>query len=227
MSNNQSKIALFDLDGTLVRAHLWLGLVKYNLKTKENLLSTLWYLISHLALFPFWKIGLISTEKYYQSWGKDLAETIKGIKVDRARDIFDWLFDRHFSPTLKKNVLERLKKHQEEGFLTILVSGSFQNLVDTIANRLNIDFAIGTELEVVKNRFSGKIIPPLCFSHEKAKKVKEFLSSNGFKINFQESFAYSDSYFDLPLLELVGNPVVVDPDKKLLEIAKNRGWQII
>jgi len=100
-------------------------------------------------------------------------------------------------------------------------------LLEIIAKRLNIDFVIGTELEVVKDRFSGKVIPPFCFGREKAEKVRKFLSGNGLMINFKESFAYSDSFFDLPLLELVGNPVVVEPDKKLLKIAKQRDWQII
>jgi len=227
MNNTESKIALFDLDGTLVDAHLWLGMVKHHLKTKENLCSVFWYLTSHMALAPFWKMHLIPTEKYYQSWGKDLAKLIKGIKLERGKEIFGWLADEYLLPVLKKKVLERLKKHQEEGLLTILISGSFQNLVEVIANRLNIDFAIGTELEVVKDKFSGKIIPPLCLGQGKAEKIKNFLSEKNLKINFKESFAYSDGIFDLPMLELVGNPVVVEPDKKLLEIAKNKGWQII
>jgi len=221
------RIALFDFDGTLVETHLWLGLVKHHLKTKEKLWATFWYLFSHLTLMPFWKMGFISTEKYYQSWGQGLVATIKGIKTERVKEIFAKLSDEYLLPSLKKKVWEKLKNHQEEGFLTILTSGSFQELLEIIAERLNIDFVIGTELEVAKDRFSGKIIPPFCFGQGKAEKVRKFLSGNGLKINFKESFAYSDSFFDLPLLELVGNPVVVEPDKKLLETANTRGWQII
>jgi len=227
MNSIETKIALFDLDGTLVSAHLWLGLTKHHLKTKEKLWATFWYFFSHMALMPFWKMRFISTEKYYQGWGQDLVGMIKGIKIEKANEIFNWLADEYLLPTLKKDVFEKLKKHQEDGFLTILTSGSFQELLEIIASRLNINFTVGTKLEVIKDKFSGKIIPPFCFGQGKAEKVKKFLIDEHLKINFKESFAYSDSFFDMPLLELVGNPVVVEPDEKLLEIARNKGWQII
>jgi HAD superfamily hydrolase (TIGR01490 family) len=227
MNNAERKVALFDLDGTLVSAHLWLGIVKRSFNVKENRLVVFWYIISHLALTLPWKMHLISTEKYYRSWGEDVAKTIKGIKTEKAKEIFNWLANNYLLPSLKKNTFEKLKEHQKDGFLTILTSGTFQELLEIIANRLKIDFAIGTKLEVVKDKFSGRIIPPFCFGEGKAEKLRDFLSEKKLKINFKESFAYSDGIFDLPMLELVGNPVAVEPDKKLLEIAKNKGWQII
>ena len=221
------KIVLFDFDGTLVSRHLWSGLLKYYFRKREKLFPIFRFLAGNLALTPFWKIGLISTKKYYQKWGEDMPQLMKGVDVKRAKEIFDWLTDDYLLPTLKKNAFEKLKKHQEEGYLTVLTSGSFEELIKTFSNRLNIDFSIGTELEVIKNKFSGKIIPPLCFAQGKAEKVKQFLADNSLAINFEESFAYSDSIFDLPMLELVANPVAVEPDKELLKIAKARDWQII
>jgi HAD superfamily hydrolase (TIGR01490 family) len=227
MKDSKVKIALFDFDGTLVSSHLWSGLLKYYLKKREKVFAISWFLISNFALTPFWKMGLISTKKYYQSWGEDMARLMKGVDVGRAKEIFDWLTDDYLLPTLKKNVFERLKRHQEGGYLTVLTSGSFQDLIKAFSSRLNIDFAVGTELEIIRNKFSGRIIPPLCFAQGKAEKVKQFLTDNNLVIDFKESFAYSDSVFDLPILELVGNPVAVEPDKKLLEIANARDWQII
>jgi len=221
------KIALFDFDGTLVNSHLWSGLLKYYLRKREKLFSIFKFLAGNLALTPFWKIGLISTKKYYHKWGKDMAQLMKGVETERAKEIFDWMTDDYLLPTLKKETFEKLKKHQQEGYLTVLTSGSFEELIRVFSDRLKIDFSIGTELEVIENKFSGKIIPPLCFAQGKAEKVKQFLTDNDLAINFEESFAYSDSIFDLPMLELVANPVVVEPDKELLKIARARGWQII
>jgi len=221
------RIALFDFDGTLVSSHLWSGLLKYYLRKKEKLFSIFCFLAGNLALTPFWKIGLIPTKKYYQRWGEDMARLMKGVDVERAKEIFSWMTDDYLLPTLKKSAFEKLKKHQQEGYLTVLTSGSFEELIKVFSNRLKIDFSIGTELEVVKNKFSGRIIPPLCFAQGKTEKVKQFLASKNIAIDFEESFAYSDSIFDLPMLELVANPVAVEPDKELLKIAKTRGWQII
>jgi len=227
MNEAERRIAIFDLDGTLVSAHLWLGIVRYNFKNKKNRLPIFWYVLSNLALTPFWKMHFIPTGKYYRNWIEGMAKMVRGIKKEKAKEMFDWLADKYLLPTLKEPIFERLKKHQEDGFSTILTSGSFQELLEVIARRLNFDFTIGTDLEVIGDKFSGKTIPPLCFSEGKAEKVKNLLSEINLKINFKESFTYSDSFFDLPILEMVGNPVAVEPDKKLLEIAKNKGWQII
>jgi len=225
--NAEKKIAFFDLDGTLIGAHIWLGIVKHHFKFKENRFLTFRYLFSHFALIFPWKMRLISTERYYRMWGKDMSKMVKGIKIGKAKEFFSWLCDEYLLPTLKNEVVERLKEHQKNGFLTILASGSFQELLEVVSDRLNFDFAIGTELEVAKDKFSGRIIPPLCFNIGKSEKIKNFLEKKNIKIDFKESFAYSDGFFDLPMLKLVGNPVAVDPDKKLLEFAKNKNWQII
>jgi len=225
--SNGVKVAIFDLDGTLVSRHVWLGLVKYHRKTKKNLFSVFWYIFSNMALTPFWKMGFMSQEKYYKSWGEGIANMMKGIDKNKAKEIFQWLSDEYLLPSKNEKILERLKEHQKEGFLTILISGSFQELLKIIAARLNINFFIGTELETKEDKFTGRIAPPLCFGKQKVEKFENFLSQKKLKVNFKESFAYSDSIFDLPMLKLVGHPVVVEPDKELLKIASKNSWETL
>ena len=227
MGKELKKAAIFDLDGTLVASHLWLALLKHHFKNKINRLPTFKYLISHFGLIPLWRIGLIPTKEYYYSWGKDIAQLMKGLDEEKADKIFNHVAEHYLLPDLRQNVLEKLKKHQEDGFLTILISGSLRGLVEIIAKKLNIDFAIGTEIEVVKNKLSGRIIPPLCFAEGKLEKMKRFLTEQNLDLNLKESFSYADGIYDLPILEIVGHPVAVKPDKKLLTFAKNKGWQII
>lgn len=227
MGNQDKKVVIFDLDGTLIERHLWLGILKHHLKTKENLFWSFWYLITHFTVFPLWKLKLISTKKFYQSWARDMPIMMKGLKLERGREIFNGVVEKYLLPSTKAEVLNRLKEHQKNGFLTILTSGSFQEVVEIIAKSLNIDFALGTELEVGGNKFTGRIIPPLCFEEGKKEKLEKLFSEKNLQADFKTSFAYSDSIFDLPILNLVGNPVVINPDKKLLKVAKTRGWQII
>jgi len=227
MNAKQRKVAFFDLDGTLIKAHLWLGLVKHNLKFKKNVFETCWYIFSHMALTPFWLIRLISKERYYRTWGEDASRMIKGTEVAKVKDTLNWLSDKYLLPTIKKNIFERLKRHQKEGFLTILTSGSFEDLLKIIASRLEINFTVGTKLETIKGKFTGKIIRPLCFGRGKVERIEYLVKEKNLSINFKESFAYSDGIFDLPLLKLVGHPVVVDPGKELLEIAGKKGWVIL
>ena len=227
MSKQTKKVAIFDLDGTLVSAHLWLGMIKYYFKNKKNRFPAFWYIFSHLGLMPLWRMRLLSTKKYYQMWGRDIINMIKGLELEEVKELFRWLSNEYLLPTLKNKTAERLKKHQQEGYLTILASGTFQELTNFVARQLKIDFSIGTEYEINANKVSGKIIPPFCFAEGKVEKLKNFFNENNLRVDFKESFAYSDGFFDLPILELVGNPVVVDPDKELLKIAQNKGWQII
>lgn len=224
---NQRKIAFFDLDGTLISRHLWLGIFKYCLGKKKNLFRSFWYLLSHIALVPLWKVNLINKEKFYRSWGQDLATVIKGVKRNEVENMFTWVVDKYLLLSLKTNVIERLKKHQKENFLTILTSGSSHNLVEIIARRFNFDFAIGTKLEFSGEALSGKIILPFCFKEEKVERIKRLLEKKNISINFEKSFSYSDSIFDLPVLQLVAHPVAVEPDKALRDIAQDRGWEVI
>jgi len=225
--DQSQRIAIFDLDGTLIKAHLWAVLLKYNLNKKERIFASIWYFVSHIALMIPWKLKLISTKKCFQSWAQDVPQMVKGINAERGKEVFGNIWDRYISPTLKKKTFERLKWHQKRGNITILASNSPQNFVDTIKENLNFDFAVGAKLEIKKNKFTGKTIPSLPWGKEKAKRIKEIIKEQRLNIDFKGSFTYSDSFSDLPILELVGSPVVVDPDEKLLQFAKENNWEIL
>ena len=84
---------------------------------------------------------------------------------------------------------------------------------------------VGTRAEVVAERYTGQLDGALCHGPEKARRVQELATTRD--IDLIRSHAYSDSINDLPMLELVGNPVAMNPDRKLAAIARKRGWQIL
>jgi HAD superfamily phosphoserine phosphatase-like hydrolase len=94
-----------------------------------------------------------------------------------------------------------------------------------IVTRLGIDTLLATECELVDGRYSGRTTGIPCFKEGKVTRLNLWLEETGF--NLDDSYFYSDSLNDLPLLEQVANPVAVDPDPKLRAEAEKRGWPII
>jgi HAD superfamily hydrolase (TIGR01490 family) len=221
------KVAIFDLDGTLIKKHIWTGLVKHHLKFKENRLLVFKYLFFRFGLLPLFAFRLISQKKFFETWRKNISWMLKGMDLEKIEKTFHWISEFYLLPSLNTDLLKLKKEHKENNFLTILVSGSYKKLLEILNKKLKFDFVIGTELEIKDKKATGKIIPPLCFSEGKKKKFEEFLKKENLKIDFKESFAYTDSIFDLPILNLVGNPVVINPDKDLLILAQKYGWKII
>ncbi|MDD5551625.1 MAG: HAD-IB family hydrolase [Candidatus Pacebacteria bacterium] len=228
---NQTKkvrLAIFDFDGTLIDGHLWTALLKHNFKKKRRIFSSIWYLVYHMLLYYFYKLKIISQKKCFQAWAKDIPKIlVKGLSVEKGKDILKTIWREYLLPTIKKETLSRLKWHQKRGDITILASNAPQDFLEIVKKYLNFNFVVGSILEVKNNRFTGKIIPPLPWSKGKVKRIKGIIKKEKLNVDFKESFSYSDDIRDLPMLKMAGNPVVVSPDEKLLKIAKENHWGII
>jgi HAD superfamily phosphoserine phosphatase-like hydrolase len=109
----------------------------------------------------------------------------------------------------------------------MILSGMFNDLLSIIAERLEIDYVIGTKLEIIDNKYTGKIIPPLCFGENKVRLFKEFISEKKLNIDFRNSYAYADSIYDNPVFQMVNNPVATYPDKRLYKMAIDKRWKVI
>ncbi len=128
-------------------------------------------------------------------------------------------------PRLYPQAVELLGRHKRAGRLVYICSSSPEDYISLLAEELDIDGVVGTRAEVVGGLYTGRLDGALCHGPEKARRVAELVSVRG--IDATRSFAYSDSANDLPLLEMVGNPVAMNPDRELKAIARQRGWQIL
>lgn len=113
----------------------------------------------------------------------------------------------------------------EHGKTVIIATATNDFVTRPIADLFNVQTLIATEFEIKDQQFTGKVIDVPCFREGKLNKVQKWVDDNNFDLS-KASF-YSDSFNDLPLLEKVKTPVIVDGDDKLVEIGKNRDWDCV
>ena len=113
----------------------------------------------------------------------------------------------------------------ENGKTVVIATATNDFVTRPIADLFNVQTLIATEFEIKNQQFTGKVIDAPCFREGKLDKVQKWVDDNNFDLS-KASF-YSDSFNDLPLLEKVKTPVIVDGDDKLVEIGKNRDWDCV
>lgn len=219
--------ALFDFDGTLYSGHIWRDLVRHHLAAKHHRRWTAAYVAWNMLPFPLYKMGLMSQATFFRTWAETMSWLVRGWTVDEARALFTWLTEEQIMPNLRPDVLIWLRQHRAEGHLVVLVSGTFAPWLEMIAQRLDVPHAIGTRLELCNERYTGRILPPLCQGEGKLERAKAYLAEKGLEVDWTASFAYADRNSDMPLLNQVGHPVAVYPDEALLAHAQAQGWPVI
>ncbi|HXR61133.1 MAG TPA: HAD-IB family hydrolase [Solirubrobacterales bacterium] len=129
-------------------------------------------------------------------------------------------------PRVYPQMLEEVYAHQDAGRPTFIVSAAGNGVVEQLAHVLGMDGGIGTRYEVDdEGCFTGSLDGPFVYGEGKVTAMEEFAARHG--IDLAESFAYSDSLSDLPMLRAVGNPVAVNPDPPLAGIARAEGWRVM
>jgi len=120
---------------------------------------------------------------------------------------------------------EIINRAIQNGKTVVIATATNDFVTRPIADLFNVRTLIATEFEIINQQFTGKVIDVPCFREGKLNKVQKWVDDNNFDLS-KASF-YSDSFNDLPLLEKVKTPVIVDGDDKLVEIGKNRDWDCV
>ncbi|HMI81269.1 MAG TPA: HAD-IB family hydrolase [Solirubrobacterales bacterium] len=129
-------------------------------------------------------------------------------------------------PRVFPQMLEEVYAHQDAGRPTFIVSAAGNDVVGLLAHVLGMEGGIGTRYEVDGDgNFTGRLDGPFVYGPGKVEAMEEFAAAHG--IELAESYAYSDSLSDLPMLRAVGNPVAVNPDPPLAAIAREESWQVL
>ena len=147
--------------------------------------------------------------------GWDVA-TVREIVADTLHNIVD--------PLVYDEAVSLIEEHRLAGRDVVIVSTSGSEVVEPIGEMLGADLVIATRLEIVDGRYTGEIAY-YAYAEEKARAIRELAEERGYDL--AESYAYSDSVTDVPMLEAVGHAHAVNPDKELRRTAASRGWPVL
>jgi HAD superfamily hydrolase (TIGR01490 family) len=212
--------AFFDLDKTLIEGssaiHFGRAAYKHGMVSRRRLARDLW------ANIRFRLSG--STDAGTDELRERILDSIAGQRVvDLARlgpDVLAGVL-----PLLYREVLDEAYAHQDAGRPVYIVTAASQELADVLAHVLVLDGGIGMRSEVRDGVYTGKPAGPFTYRDGKAVAIRELAASEG--IDLTESYAYSDSESDLPMMRVVGHPVAVNPDRELERVARQEGWRIM
>jgi len=153
-----------------------------------------------------------------------LSSLVTGWPVDQVREIVETALHENIDPVVYAEALELIRTHQAAGIDVIIVSASGSEVVEPIARLLRVEHVIATRLVEVEGKYTGEI-DYYAYGPEKARAVEQLADEKNYDL--KASWAYSDSITDVPLLETVGHPYAVNPDRALRRIATERGWPIL
>jgi len=212
--------AFFDVDGTLADTTIAHYFRYFMLQRLPPLLGRIWY-AGFLARCGFYILldkidrGRLNTV-FYRNYGGLPVADIKAMVEECHRQV---LVPRQFA-----EAAECVEHHRAAGDLVVLVTGSLDFIIEPLARELGAGRVVAATLTERDGRFTGKLAGPPIGAGEKARRMRELAASDA--LDLSRSHAYGDSISDLPMLEAVGFPHAVNPDRGLTGIARARSWPI-
>ena len=212
-------LAIFDLDNTLLADdsdYLWGQFL-----IEQGIVDGAAYERDNQQFYDDYRAGTLDIQEFLAFMLRPLAEhPLEQLLTWRAQFIEDKI-----RPILLPKATELLARHRTAGDTLLIITATNRFLTAPIAELLEVPHLLATEVEFTAGRYTGRPIGIPCFQHGKVERLSAWLAETGH--NLDESWFYSDSHNDLPLLGQVSYPVAVDPDATLAEHAQERGWPII
>lgn len=210
------KFIIFDLDDTLLSGDCereWITFL-----TSKGLMND-----SSAELDRFdldYRIGILDFEEY----STFVQKPIMGLTREELDNLIEEFIQKNIHD-LTDNLTKDLLNEASSADKVLIASGSHDFLVKGFADFFKIDSSIGTPVELKNNIFSGQLSGEPTFGDGKVRAVEKWCNSNDVEI--KDSIFYSDSINDLPMFEVCGVPIAVNPDEKLKKIAKERAFRVI
>jgi putative phosphoserine phosphatase/1-acylglycerol-3-phosphate O-acyltransferase len=209
--------ALFDLDQTLLAGFSATSFFRERLvsgrmaprEIGESLLGALSFAVGRTGFS-----GMMSaTTAAYRG----LAESV-------LEEVGEEVFEKHLATQIYPESRALVQAHQEMGHTLAIISSATRYQAEPLARDMGIPHVLCTELDVKDGIFTGEVIRPTCYGEGKATAARELAGRHD--LDLSQSYFYTDSHEDLPLLEAVGRPRPLNPNRQLAQIAKERQWPV-
>jgi HAD superfamily hydrolase (TIGR01490 family) len=211
-------IAFFDLDHTLLNGANGNLVVKYMVKTRRLGAEAVWKAVKFTLLY---RMNRLPREEVYRWTFQECGK----YPIDELVRILDEAYALYIMPQLFIEGERYVREHKEKGHWTVIATAAGEYVSEKVRVQLGADDKIAAMAPVRDGRLTDEICRPLPFGEGKEVLARRYAEARG--IDLSECYFYSDSMADLPLLQAVGNPVAVNPQRKLKAIAESRGWPIL
>jgi HAD superfamily hydrolase (TIGR01490 family) len=212
--------AYFDLDKTVIAKSSTLAFSRPFFQ--EGLINRRAVLKSAYAQFVFMQAGADADQM--DRMRAHLTALCEGWDVEQVRAIVEETLHDIVDPLVYREATQLIAEHKHEGHDVVVVSASGEEIVTPIAKMVGATHSIATRMVVNGGKYTGEI-DFYCYGENKAIAAKQVAEEHGYDL--ADCHAYSDSITDLPLLEVVGHPTVVNPDRGLRKVAAQRGWPVL
>ena len=210
-------IAFFDIDKTIISINSGEALIRQ--AYRNGFLNTLGLLKAIYTGLQY-KYNSKDSHNIIKKMGSWLA----GHSEEEIGTISKDIFSKDIIPSIRPNIIKEINELKKESTEVVILSSAISAICIPLGQHLNMDAVICSELEVEAGKFTGKPVGNFCFRDEKLVRLKDFCQKRNFRL--ENAAYYADAIDDLPVLEAVGFPECVCPDKKLSKVAQERGWRI-
>ena len=213
--------AFFDVDNTIMQGasifHLAKGLHRRKFFTTRDILGAAWKQ-------AYFRVVGVEDPEHVAEARTSALNFIKGHRVEELESLGEEIFDEAMAHRIWPGTRALAQLHLDQGQRVWLVTAAPIEIANIIARRLGLTGALGTVSEHVDGVYTGRLVGDMLHGPAKGEAVRALADREG--LDLDRCSAYSDSYNDLPMLSLVGDPCVINPDAKLRAHARANGWRI-
>jgi len=209
--------ALFDMDKTILCENSASLYMRHRYEQGEVSSRDL---VQGLGAYLLYKVGMLDV----QAWTKSMMLGFEGREEQALADEGRRLFRDGVRDTIYPEAERLIQEHYAQGHVVAIISGATRYIVEPVADFLGVEHCLYTQLEIADGLLTGRVLEPLCFDEGKIYWIRQFIEEHD--VDLARSYFYTDSVTDLPLLELVGHPVVTNPDPLLYRTAVKRHWPV-